>query len=69
MKRTLRLNKETLTELSPDTLAAVVGGPAITHNGCTLPINQCVLSLNPCYSDDACGTGTGATVIVISGGC
>lgn len=45
MRRTLHLKRERLTELTGADLTSVVGAREIL----TLPINQCVLSLNPCY--------------------
>ena len=54
----LHLKKETLVELTSSDLSNVLGGDGPTHRGCTLPVNQCALSLNPCeYSTPAnCGT-------------
>ena len=58
--RTLALKKDVLAELTSDEMAAMGGAYSPTHNGCTLPINQCLISLNPChYTEQAnCGTGT-----------
>jgi len=63
--RKLVLRTEALADLSPGQLGSVVGGSP-SHNGCTLPLNQCALSLNPCeytspanceYTSYGCETG------------
>ncbi|MDQ1713434.1 MAG: hypothetical protein QOE45_2884 [Frankiaceae bacterium] len=51
MKRRLVLQREALTELTPDDLTAVIGGVAATGNGLTCPgATTCLreLSLAPC---------------------
>lgn len=68
MKRTLRLTREVLGELTTDQLRSVAGG---THLGCathgntscdscpTLPLNECevqVASLRPCIETLLCPT-------------
>ena len=47
MKRTLRLSRETLTELSTTELANVAGGDAITQNCNTL--HFCVIPTLPLF--------------------
>ncbi|HWL34580.1 MAG TPA: hypothetical protein VNQ77_00165 [Frankiaceae bacterium] len=42
MKRTLRLRRETLTDLTPSDLTAVVGAEAATARGFTCPAVECV---------------------------
>lgn len=43
MKRTLRLERESLTELNPAELVRVAGGEAMTGNGNTCPLVDCYL--------------------------
>ena len=48
--RKLYLRKDELADLTSDDLADVVAADmSPTHNGCTLPVNQCALSLDPCH--------------------
>jgi hypothetical protein len=59
MKRTLRLRRETLSDLTPADLTSVVGGAA-TAQGFTCPAVRCVteLTITPtcgCLTVNTCG--------------
>jgi hypothetical protein len=43
VKRTLRIKRETLTELNPAELVRVAAGDAMTGNGYTCPLVDCYL--------------------------
>lgn len=62
MKRTLKLKKEALTELSTGELAGVAGGvisgnscPVVTCGVPTLPVRQCIV-VDPPTTPDNCYT-------------
>ena len=67
MKRTLRVNKEVVGDLTPDQLRAVAGAshvPCVTHglscDDCpSIPINECnivIVSLRTCLDTLLCPT-------------
>jgi hypothetical protein len=60
VKRTLRLRRETLSDLTPSDLTAVVGAGAATAEGFTCPAVRCVtrLTITPtcgCLTVNTCG--------------